>query len=107
MDYEIAILGNEETILGFKALGVKAYPVESEEDAIASLDKIMDKQATAVLFITEDWAVKLGKRLDQYRESALPALITIPSQKGSSGMGLDNIKKIVERAVGSDILSNN
>lgn len=106
MNYEIAILGNEEAILGFKALGIKAYPVHTADQAVKSLNQIMEKQATAVLFVTEDWAKKLGEQLDQYRESALPALIIIPSQKGSTGMGNKEIKKIVERAVGSDILSN-
>ena len=35
---------------------------------------------------------------------ALPAIIPLPSHQGSSGYGLARLKRIVERAIGSDIL---
>jgi V/A-type H+-transporting ATPase subunit F len=42
----------------------------------------------------------------QYNEQRLPAIIPIPGMKGSMGIGLRNIKKAVEKAVGADILFN-
>ena len=42
--------------------------------------------------------------IDKYRESRLPAIIPVPDRNGSSGMGMENLKKSVERAVGADIL---
>ena len=34
----------------------------------------------------------------------LPAIIPIPDRTGSSGKGMENVRKSVERAVGADIL---
>ena len=45
-----------------------------------------------------------GKILDEYKERALPAIVSVPSPKGTTGAAMKNLKKIVEQAVGSDIL---
>jgi V/A-type H+-transporting ATPase subunit F len=37
----------------------------------------------------------------------LPAIIPIPGVSANTGMGMRNVKKSVERAVGSDIIFNN
>ena len=42
--------------------------------------------------------------IDKYKSKAIPAVILIPGKNGSTGAGLANIKKSVERAVGADIL---
>jgi V/A-type H+-transporting ATPase subunit F len=45
--------------------------------------------------------------MDKYSEKTLPAIIPIPGNKGSKGLGMDNIKKAAEKAIGADILFNN
>ena len=47
---------------------------------------------------------KLEDKLSELRTQALPAIVAIPSHHGTTGYGLKNLKKIVERAVGSDML---
>lgn len=103
MDYKIAILGSPQAILGFKALGVEAFPIFSVAEGRESLTKIKNGNY-AILLITEDWVVALGEELDELKSQALPAVTVLPSQLGSLGMGNQELRKIVERAVGSDIL---
>ncbi|MBU0707546.1 V-type ATP synthase subunit F [Patescibacteria group bacterium] len=103
---KIAIIGSPSAILGFKALGVVAFPVASEEEGFQALEQIKDK-AYAILLITEDWASKLSESLEEIKSQTLPAVTILPSQQGSQGLGDQELRKIVERAVGSDILSNN
>lgn len=103
---KIAILGNHDTILGFKALGVETFSISNLEQAQKNLDTI--KQGDyGILFITEDWMEKLENQISELRTQALPAIIPIPSHQGSTGYGLKNLKRIVERAVGSDMLFGN
>ncbi|MBU0670739.1 V-type ATP synthase subunit F [Patescibacteria group bacterium] len=106
MDYKIAIIGNHDAILGFRALGLETHDIESAEQGLKTLKAIREKEDYGIIFITEDWAPKLNKELDKFKGMALPAIIAIPSHMGSTGEGLKNISRIVEQAVGSDILSN-
>ena len=49
-------------------------------------------------------AMKLKEEIDEYKNDPLPAIIVIPGKGGTTGFGLENIKKSAERAVGADIL---
>ncbi len=103
-DYKIAILGSHDSILGFKGLGLDVFGVATEEDGVKALDEIQSAGTHAVLLITEDWAKTLEKRLEKLKGQALPAILPIPSQQGATGEGLKNLSRIVEQAVGSDII---
>ncbi|OGF27311.1 V-type ATP synthase subunit F [Candidatus Falkowbacteria bacterium RIFOXYB2_FULL_34_18] len=102
-EYKIAIIGNHNAILGFSSLGIDVFGL-NDNNAKEQAVKILDSGNYAIVFITEDWAEKLEKVLDEYYSRALPAIVSVPSPKGSSGVALKNLKKIVEQAVGSDIL---
>lgn len=104
MKYSIAIIGNQETILGFKALGLETFNADTSEEALKILYKLKTINLYAIIFIAEDLAMEISK--EDYRKlstQALPAIIPLPGSKGSSGYGLKRIGKIVEKAVGSDI----
>jgi len=102
---KIAIIGSPDTILGFKALGVKPYGIKTKEQGQKIIDKLRKNKKIGVILITEDWAIKLEQELKPLEQGALPALIRIPGSQGPTGEGKKSIKQIVERAVGSDILS--
>ena len=56
--------------------------------------------------MTEDiFAVNLDVA-EKYKDDMLPAIIPVPGRNGSLGIGMDNIHKNVERAVGADIFNN-
>ncbi|MDX9892863.1 MAG: V-type ATP synthase subunit F [Patescibacteria group bacterium] len=106
MSYKIAIIGNEDAINGFKAVGVEAVGVKSVAECQTKLGELHQSSDYAIIFITEDWADKIRKFMDDLPPKALPSIVAVPSQTGSTGAGLRSLKKIVEQAVGSDILSN-
>ncbi len=101
--YRIAVLGDKDSVLGFKALGLSTYAVDSTEEARATLHRIA-KEDFAVIYVTETLAVELEHDINRYKDNLTPAIILIPGKEGSLGIGASNIKKAVERAVGADIL---
>ena len=106
-DYKIGIIGTEEAISGFYALGVSCFPITESNEIDQVIEKIKTDRFAAV-FITEDWANRIRDRVDQaFAGAALPAVVTVPSPQGATDAGLANLRKIVEQAVGSDILFNN
>ena len=104
--FKIGLIGSAETIMGFIALGVICFPIKEKDEIDAIIEKIKADNFAAI-FVTEDWAVRIRMILDaEFANAALPAIVTVPSQKGATEAGLANLKKIVEQAVGSDILFN-
>ena len=101
--YRIAVLGDKDSVLGFKALGLSTYAVDSADEARVTLHRIA-KEDFAVIYVTETLAVELEHDINRYKDDLTPAIILIPGKEGSLGIGMSNIKKAVERAVGADIL---
>ena len=103
--YNIAIIGSPDSVLGWKALGLTTFGVLSTEDVTKALEEI-EGGDYAIVFITENWYEQIPEQIKKLQEEPLPAVISIPSQHGATGAGLQNLRNIVEQAVGSDILFN-
>lgn len=101
--YRIAVLGDKDSVLGFKALGLTTFAVDTVEEARATLHHIA-KEDYAVVYLTEAFAAQMEADIARYKDALTPAIILIPGKEGSMGIGMTNIKKAVERAVGADIL---
>ena len=101
--YKIAVMGDRDSIYGFASVGLEIHPVDNVATAGRSL-KALAESGYAVIFVTEALCPHIKKEIETYRESVLPAIIPIPGVSGNSGYGIAQVKKSVERAVGSDIL---
>jgi len=105
MVYKIGIIGDKDSVVGFMTVGFKVVTVENEKEAYDALKK-MAKEEYAIIYITEEYAIQLESEIDKYKSQPIPAIICLPSRNGSSGYGMQSIKKSVENAVGADILFN-
>ena len=101
--YQIAVLGDKDSVMGFKALGLTVFPVESLDEVRSTLHHIA-KEDYAVVYLTEQYAAQMEADVARYKDELTPAIILIPGKEGSLGLGMANIKKSIERAVGADIL---
>lgn len=101
----IAVIGDKDSVLAFKALGVDVYGVKTFFEGQETLKKLARQYS--VIFITEDIAAEMPEILERYKAKPYPAVIPIPSAKGSTGFGMKGISKDVEKAIGADILFNN
>ncbi len=101
--YRAGVIGDKDTILGFKAVGMSVHPAAGAKEAADVLDRLA-REGYAVVFITDQLAKDMTHAIDKYRTERIPAIITIPGNKGSLGLGMARIKKAVEKAVGADIL---
>ena len=101
--YKIAVLGDQDSVLGFKALGLDVYPAESVEAGRETLHRLA-REDYAIVYLTERLAAGLEPEIARYKDDLTPAIILIPGKDGSLGIGMAQVKKSVERAVGADIL---
>ena len=101
--YKIAVLGDKDSVLGFKALGLDVFPADTVEEARRTLHDLA-KENYAVVYLTEQYAACMEAEVARYKDALTPAIILIPGKEGSLGIGMANVKSAVERAVGADIL---
>jgi V/A-type H+-transporting ATPase subunit F len=103
--YKIGVIGDRDSVLGFKAVGMSVYPVVSSDEAARLLHEL-GKKDYAVIYITEQAAANIMDEIDAYKDKMYPVIVLIPGNQGSLGIGMQGVKKSVERAVGADILFN-
>ena len=101
--YRIAAIGDWESVMGFRALGLDTYPVANAEEAREKVRELA-KSDCAVIYLTETLAKDMGDVISRYKDELRPAIILIPGREGSLGIGRNNIQRAIERAVGADIL---
>lgn len=101
--YKVAVIGDVDSVLAFKALGLDVFTPYEKDDIQQTLDRLA-KEDYGILYITEQLAVQIPETIQRYTTKMIPAVILIPSNQGSLHIGLDRINEQVERAVGSNIL---
>ena len=102
---KIAAMGDKDSIYGFASLGLDIFPEDDATSASHTLRRLAES-GYAVIYLTEKLASRLTPELEHYREQTTPAIIPIPGVTGNTGLGMANVTKSVEQAVGSDILSD-
>nr|WP_198283751.1 V-type ATP synthase subunit F [Clostridium cellulovorans] len=101
--YKIGVVGDKDSVLAFKALGVDVFPVIESDEARKTIDRLAVNNY-AVIFVTEQVAEKVEETIARYNRETLPAVILIPSNQGTLNIGMQRIQDNVEKAVGVNIL---
>lgn len=104
MTGKMAIVGDGDSIMVFKAAGIAAFPAENEAKARDILRRIAKEYK--IIFLTEELARPLSEFLKRFDEEPYPVILSVPSKNGSTGHGTELLKNAMERALGVDILFN-
>ena len=107
---KIAVIGGRDTVMGFKALGLETYAASNAKEAGQTLRALTreteGEDKYAIIYIEDNLAAELGKEIDKFKDSPMPAIILIPGREGSNGMGRAALQQAVEKAVGMNILGD-
>lgn len=101
---KIAVMGDKDSIYGFASIGLEIFPAYEAQEAVQILKQLV-KDDYAIIYITEKLASEISTEIEKHYNNPSPAIILIPGVSGSTGEGMRNVSKTVEKAVGSDILS--
>lgn len=96
----LSIIGEEDVVVGFRALGFRAYPVSDLKGARALLDEIVQEKY-AVCLVQENIYLAAQEEIARYKNLPLP--VFIPFNKTGQ---LDSLERIVKdirlRATGTN-----
>ena len=100
----IAFLGDADSVLGFRALGVDTVVPADAEEAVAAFRKLVREQ-TSVIMITEDMLDYLQEQVEETAHKPIPAVVVLPDVRGSQQRGEDTIRSLILKAVGVDLMA--
>ncbi|PIE51774.1 V-type ATP synthase subunit F [Candidatus Fermentibacteria bacterium] len=100
----MAFIGDADSVLGFRALGVETYTPASGDEAVEIFRSLVKEKASVVM-ITEDMLDHLQIEVDQVVSLPVPAIVVLPGVSGSKHMGEDTIRNLIIRAVGVDLMA--
>lgn len=102
---QIGILGDNKSVLAFGALGVETFGVSNKEELLLAINNIKAKEL-AILLISEEIAQNFDKEISGLFQETLPACLVIPGINKDSFKAKEGLRKILERALGSESFIN-
>lgn len=88
---KIAVVGDKDSVLAFKAIGLEVHAVESADEAATVLKKLA--RDCAVIFITEQIAEKVSDVIQRYKARPYPAVIPHSFGRGQQRLWYGRHKK--------------
>lgn len=99
----IFVIGDSDTVLGFRLAGVRGCAVSERNDAVIALDSALCDASNGLVLVTESIADMIRERVDMHRASAgIPIVLEIPGASGPSANRVP-IGDIVRKAVGVSV----
>ncbi|EOH85845.1 V-type ATP synthase subunit F [Enterococcus villorum] len=103
MTYKIGVVGDKDSVSPFRLFGFDVQHQTTKYELRKTIDE-MAKKEYGVIYITEQCVQQIPETIERYKNQLIPAIILIPNHQGSRGIGLEEIQKSVEKAVGQNIL---
>ncbi|MDD5773328.1 MAG: V-type ATP synthase subunit F [bacterium] len=100
---KIAFIGEQPSILGFKAIGADIFPAADGNEAVNMLEN-MFKEDYKIIYITENIAGQITDYLKGI-DRLWPIITIIPGFKGSKGLGKARLRNYIIKATGTDMIS--
>ena len=101
---EVAVIGDEVSVLPFRGLGVDVFHAEASAEAGKLLAELAARTPPyAVILITEQLAGDLLETISEVVREQQVAVSFIPGVGGTLGLGRERMRGLVRRAIGAEL----
>lgn len=94
----IIALGHNEACYVFTAMGISSKIVTHQNLEEIVLEYI--KNGIKIFFISQEFNEKVKEIKEKYKDSAYPIFLTLAMDKGTDSIGVNEIRRNVEKATG-------
>jgi vacuolar-type H+-ATPase subunit F/Vma7 len=101
---KVVVIGRRADILPFKAAGAELREVRDGVEAWEELMRLAMSEEPLLVMITEDLAEECGEGIEEFRKSSTNVFLPIPTINSSPGKRLEEIRLLIARALGVDLL---
>jgi len=100
----VIVIGQRADILPFKAAGAELMEVRDGAEAGAALDGFGESSEPILVMMTDDMVEKCGTDIAAFRQNRMNVLLPIPTINSAPGRRLEEIRSLIARALGVDLL---
>ena len=94
------VIGDEDTVLGFRLAGVEGEVVQTPEQAMEALERTSKMQELGIIILPERVAATIRHEVDRYvYKTSFPLIIEIPDRLGPME-GRGSVRDLIREAVG-------
>ena len=98
-----AIIGDEDTVLGFGIVGVQGKVAMNSEEAEVAFQEMLEDKETGIIIITEPVADMIRPIVNKYLfTESFPLVVEIPD-RGGRNPNRPGIKEMVNEVIGMKI----
>ncbi len=101
---KIAFIGDADSVLGFRALGVETVVPENADSAREQFARLV-KEKISIIMITENMMDDLQEQIEETVHMAIPSVVVLPGITGTQKRGETTIRELIIKAVGVDLMS--
>lgn len=101
---KIAFIGDADSVLGFRALGVETVVPENADSAREQFTRLV-KEKISIIMITENMMDDLQEQIEETVHMAIPSVVVLPGITGTQKRGETTIRELIIKAVGVDLMS--
>lgn len=98
----IAAIGENEDIIIFNGIGITPFVITNREDVIIKIDELA-ADGTKVIIVSDIFQFGIEEAIEKYQEQSFPIILFLPLGGVETGLGIEKIRKDVERAIGINI----
>lgn len=100
------IIGDQDTVLGYRFAGVTGDVVETEEEARTAFRAALADRSLMILLLTEAVEDMLGAEVTAHRMAAIPPYVTIVQDIWGPRGNRRSLQELIGEAVGVKIARN-
>jgi V/A-type H+/Na+-transporting ATPase subunit F len=106
MEGKVAVLGDEDFVMPFSALGLDTFAVEQRRDQIVDAARRIVDAKYALVVVAEDVARAADEVFTETETSPTPCIVVVPFTTESEGFATEALGQVLKLATGIDILAN-
>ena len=97
---KFVVIGDEDTVLGFRLVGIEGIVVKTPEETEKALSEVFGRDNVGVVVIPERLAAGVREAIDSYMfTKSFPLIIEVPDRQGPME-GRMAIRDLIRKAVG-------
>lgn len=98
------VVGEKSQILGFKGVGFEIVHADDADSLARAMGQLLRNNDAAIVLISETVARENRDAIENFRQNSKAIITTIPDHKGSSHLGFNEMRRLVEYSIGVDML---